>query len=343
MKMKKSLYLLLAFVGGIFTSCQNGDWEFPDYEYSTVYFAYQSPVRTICLGDDPSFDTSIDNLHQCQVMATMGGVYSNNKDINISFQVDNSLCDGLAFEDTGRDILPLPSTHYTLSSNDKMTIKNGKVIGGVTVQLTDAFFADPLALENNYVIPIVMTDVQGADSILHGKALVTNPRRGIKSDWDVQPKDYILYAVKYINKYDAAYLRRGIDTFSGEKTGTVVRHAKYVEKDEVVNSFSTKGLNQLLWNYPAKDTSGKLVDCKLLLTFNENGECTISSTSTGVKASGSGKFVTLGEKKSWGEKDRDALYLNYNLEYAGIKCSTVDTLVVRDRQMIKEQFSIVKK
>ena len=343
MKMKKLLYLLLGVVGGLFTSCSNQDWEFPDYEYSTVYFAYQSPVRTICLGEDASFDTSIDNMHQCQIMATMGGVYENNKNINISFRVDNSMCNGLMFEDSKKPLLPLPATHYTLSSNDNMTISKGKVIGGETVQLTDAFFADPLALENNYVIPVVLTNVQGADSILQGKPLVDNPRRGFKADWDVQPKDYIFYAVKYINKYDAAYLRRGVDTFSGNKTGVVTRRNKYVEKDEVVTDMKTTGLNQLTWDFPAKDASGSLVECKLILNFNENGECTITSATENVTASGSGKFVTLGEKNSWGQKDRDALYLDYQLNYSGIQCSTKDTLVVRDRQMKSEHFNIVEK
>src|SRR5574344_1953633 len=111
MKMKKSLYLLLAFVGGIFTSCQNGDWEFPDYEYSAVYFAYQSPVRTIVLGEDV-FDTSLDNEYKCQIMATMGGVYSNNKDVEIGIRVDNSLCDGLIFDETDQEVLPMPSNYY---------------------------------------------------------------------------------------------------------------------------------------------------------------------------------------------------------------------------------------
>lgn len=46
-KMKKLFYLfsLLALVS--FSSCENGDWSFPDYGTTTVYFAYQYPVRTI--------------------------------------------------------------------------------------------------------------------------------------------------------------------------------------------------------------------------------------------------------------------------------------------------------
>ena len=45
--------------GALFTACENGDWEFSDYKYSAVYFAYQSPVRTITLGEDESVATSL--------------------------------------------------------------------------------------------------------------------------------------------------------------------------------------------------------------------------------------------------------------------------------------------
>ena len=64
--MKKVLFILLVLTTGILTSCENGDWEFPDYEYSAVYFAYQSPVRTLCMGEDV-YDTSLDNEHKCQI------------------------------------------------------------------------------------------------------------------------------------------------------------------------------------------------------------------------------------------------------------------------------------
>lgn len=162
-KMKKILFIsiLTAFITGVFTSCQNSDWEFPDFEYTAVYFAYQSPVRTITLGED-IFDTTLDNKFQCQIMATMGGVYSNDKNIEIGIEVDNSLCDDIQFDDE-REIIPMPSNYYSLSSN-KIVIEKGTVLGGVVVQLTEDFFNDPLALETNYVIPVVMTNVNNADS-----------------------------------------------------------------------------------------------------------------------------------------------------------------------------------
>ena len=88
--MKKLIFILL-IISLFFSACKNDDWEFPDYDYTTVYFAYQSPIRTITLGED-IFDTSLDNEHKCEIIATMGGVYKNHKNVVIDYRVDNSLC-----------------------------------------------------------------------------------------------------------------------------------------------------------------------------------------------------------------------------------------------------------
>ncbi|VFB13602.1 Domain of uncharacterised function (DUF1735) [Bacteroides heparinolyticus] len=340
--MKKSFLIIAAMAGALFAACENEDWAFPDYKYSAVYFSYQSPIRTITLGEDNSVDNSLDNEHKCQIMATIGGVYKNKKDVEIGIRVDNSLCDGYTFKEVGGDVEPLPASHYTLSS-DKIVIKKGEVLGGVTVNLTDAFFNDPKSTKLNYVIPVVMTSVQNADTILQGKTSVSAPQRTNAADWEVAPKDYVLYAVKYINKYDAHYLRRGVDTYSGGKTGTEVRHAAYVEKDETISGFSTVGLNKVQWERPTRNAEGKLIDSKLLLTFEESGNCSIASNSEGVAAAGSGKFVSKGDKNSWGNKDRDVLYLDYTLDYDGIRCATKDTLVVHYRGVKAEWFALEKK
>lgn len=95
--MKKLFYLfsLLALVS--FSSCENGDWSFPDYGTTTVYFAYQYPVRTIVLGNDEVFDNTLDNQHKCMIKATMGGVYENQTSPVVDIEVVNSLCDNLKF------------------------------------------------------------------------------------------------------------------------------------------------------------------------------------------------------------------------------------------------------
>lgn len=333
--MKKILFIML-IVSGIFTSCKNSDWEFPDFDYTAVYFAYQTPVRTIVLGED-IYDTTLDNEYKCKILATMGGVYENKNNVEISFRVDNSLCDNLTFDGTN-NIVPMPSNYYSLSSDNQMVIKKGEIMGGVVVQLTDAFFADPLALQNTYVIPLVMTGVKNADKILTGSALVDHPNRAIADDWDEVPKDYILYAVKYINPYHATYLRRGKDVITGEINKTVVRHAEYVEKDEVISTY-TRSLNTIELPLEISDADGNHLDCTLLITIDNSGNCTVTSGTESVQMSGSGQFVQKGEKNSWGNEDRDAIYLNYNIDFGSLQYATTDTLVVRDRGISVETFT----
>lgn len=335
--MKQIFFILLAIVSVIFTSCQNNDWEFPDNEYSAAYFAYQSPIRTIVLGED-IFDTSLDNKYKCQIIATMGGVYENKKNVEIDIRVDNSICNNLMFSDTKKDVVPMPSSYYSLSSN-KITIQKGSILGGVTVQLTDAFFNDPNSLVTNYVIPVVMDKAVNVDSILSGKPLVANPRRAVSSDWDIMPKDYVLYAVKYINKYDANYLRRGKDVITGTQNGTKIRHTQYVEKNEVINSITTRSLNTIAWQHQTKDMNDISHSSVMLLSFDNQGNCSVSSETAGITASGNGKFVSKGDKNSWGNTDRDVLYLNYTVNYGDIQATTLDTLVVRDRGIKAEWFT----
>lgn len=333
--------LLLLSLGG----CKNQDWEFPDYEYKSVYFAYQTPVRTVTLGED-IFDTSMDNQYKVTVMATTGGIYKNNEDVTIDFIVDNSLTNNIAFNTTkANDILPLPSNYYTLSS-DKITIPKGKIIGGVEVQLTEAFFNDPKALETNYVLPIRMTKVVNADTILSGKSLTTNPNRYIENHWQAVPKNYTLYAIKYINTWHGNYLRRGKDLVVGKNGNTSlnqtqIRHNQYKEKDEV-KSLSTASLTKTKLPLTFKDVDGTNINIDLVLTFNDNN-CMISSGTNNVTASGTGSFVKRGDKNSWGNKDRDVLYLDYNIEMPQMTVSTKDTLVMRDRGVKMETFTVKTK
>lgn len=345
MKLYKLLSVLsVGVLTTVVSSCENGDAEFPDYEGGTsVYFAYQYPVRTIVLGED-TYDTSLDNQHKCEIYGTMGGSYKGKK-IEVDLKVDNTLADNLYFEN-GSSVQAMPSGYYSLGA-DKL-VYGGNFMGGVQVQLTDAFFADPKALDNTYVIPLVMTKAKGADRILTGTSLIDGdtPVRTNSAYWDVQPKDYILYCLKFINPWHANYLRRGIDQMTENGvTTTNIRHQETVEKDEVCN-IGTAGLKKSVFPVSTAVTivgddgqsTVKTLACNLLLTFNENNECTIATDTEGCTVSGTGKFVKNGEKKSWGNKDRNALYLEYNIKFGTKQLVTKDTLVVRDRGVAGEWF-----
>lgn len=338
--MKKILFILIGGMLAGLTACTNGDWEFDDFEYQSVYFAYQYPVRTIVLGDD-IFDTTLDNEWKCQIMATTAGVYNNPHDVTVDISVDNNMTQNMQFED-GTNVMTMPSNYYSLS-DDQIVIKKGELIGGVEVQLTDAFFADPEAIRNTYVIPMQMSNVSAADTILSGQPQVENPRRTVSGDWAVQPKDFILYAIKYINQYHGNYLRRGVDEVTGNGGNTaldetVVRHEQYVEYDEV-NSLVTQSLSILEFPLVFTASDGTNINCTLELTFDQDHNCTISSND--FPATGTGRFVTDGEVKSWGDQDRDALYLEYEIELPEVTVSTTDTLVMRDRGVSIELFNPV--
>lgn len=321
--MKKIFYMSLALLS-VLCSCKNQEMEFPDYDMQSVYFAYQAPIRTITLGED-IFDTSLDNQHKLQIMATLGGVYENKKEVTVGISVDNSMTQGLSFGSPLSGIIrAMPANYYTLAAN-KIVIPKGKIIGGVEVQLTDAFFADPLAVNTTYVIPLTMTNVVNADSILSNK----------KST---------MYAVKYINPWTGYYLRRGKDIFIGKNgntslNSTVVRHMQYVEKDEV-NKLNTLALNKTAFPVTFKGTGGVNINRTLMLTFGNDGNCTVAAGDGSFTASGSGKFVKRGEKNSWGSQDRDALYLNYQVDLSDRTVSVADTLVMRDRGVKAEIFTI---
>lgn len=337
----KRLNLLRILPAGILAlmmaSCENQEVEYPNFEYSTVYFAYQNPVRTIVLGED-IYDNTLDNQHKCAIYATMGGVYSNDKNIDIDVTVDNSLCDNLFYDKAfTTPVVAMPSDYYTLAAN-KISL-NQSMQGGVEVQLTDAFFADNKSLDKTYVIPLRMTNVVNADSILSGIPKITDPSRTYAAMWEIQPKDYVLYCVRFINQWHANYLRRGTDVITeGGVPTTNVRHKPFVENDEVCN-IKSASLNSVLYPVTVVNTSNANETCNLLLTFDSNNACTVSTTTAGFTASGTGSFVPKGEKNSWGNKDRDAIYLQYTIDMTGKTYTTTDTLVVRDRGIKAEVFA----
>lgn len=344
MKMKKLIFISMIILT-LFTSCHNQDWDFPDYDYTTVYFSYQSPVRTIILGED-IYDNTLDNQHKCLIMATMGGVYENRKNVTIDLVVDNSICDSARFgTKDGDKILAMPSNYYSLPSDMKVVIPAGEFSGGIEVQLTDAFFADPLAIKNSYVIPLKMSSVSNADSILSGKSDLDNPNPLIVTDWVTVPKNYILYAVKYINPWHGSYLRRGVTQVKGSNGNsaldtTIVYHSKYVEKDQVVK-MSTLSMDKTTMSLITR-TKGSKEDISfgLQIRFDNAGKCTVSQPDTAnYTVSGEGTFVNDGD--IWGNKKRDVLYLKYNIDFGTSIHSFTDTIVMRDRDVTFETFTPV--
>ena len=323
----KNFINIMGMVLGVLTlttACHSGDNEFPDYDYTTVYFANQYPLRTLELGEDLEVDLTNDNEHTVSINAATGGSYSNDHDIYIDYTIDPTLCSDLSFSN-GTAIQVMPASYYNLVNED-MVIHSGKIQGGLMVKLTDAFFADSKSLSCTYVIPVKINSVHGADSVLLNK-------------------NFVLYAVKYVNPWHGIYLRRGVDNITtASGTTTEVRHASYVENDEL-QTVTTMALNKSEMIVAIKDAAGKDHNCSLILTFNDNGECSVNTETEGFEVSGTGAFVTKGEKESMGGIDRNVLYLDYTVKSQTLATtiSTKDTMVVRNRGIKPEYFTVVKK
>lgn len=333
--MRKILSLLVVGAAAMaMVSCENQDTDFPDFDYQTGYFAYQTPIRTLVLGNDERADNSIDNAHKCRIKAVVGGTRNGIK-ATLGFDVDPSLCDNLFFSD-GTPVKPMPTEYYTLAGNE---IPINGIDGYVEVQFSDAFFADPDAIKNTYVIPLRLTDnYAGVDSILRGEPVVENPWRLQSSDWSIVPKDYVLYLVKFISPWSGNYLRRGVDVIKENGTTTTnVRHEQYIEYDEIFN-LATTALNTVSYKFDD--------NCNLLLTFNEETkECTITTDNNAYTVTGTGKFVEKVPDEVWSEKPRDVIYLDYKVtvKTTGKTVETKDTLVARDRAVsgTAEEFSYI--
>lgn len=340
--MKKIIYIsLIVFV--FFTSCENKENNFADYDYTTVYFPYQTPVRTLVLGED-LIDNTLDNQHKCKIMAALGGVYTNTTDRILDVVVDNSLVNNLLFNgDSNKFVLAMPDEYYSLGSNMQIIIPAGSVSGGLEVQLTDAFFEDPFSIVNTYVIPLRIESVTNADSVLRGKELISNPNRFIPSEWAIEPKDYILYCIKYVNPWNGSYLRRGIDEGKGNNGNsaldtTIIKHKEYVERDEIVK-LNTVSLNELSLSLITRDKGSSAdIPFQLMLEIDNLGKCLVTAPNeVSYSITGNGEFVKDGDM--WGNKAQDVLYLNYEVNFGPSTHSFTDTLVIRDRGVAFETFT----
>jgi len=331
----KRLFIILLIAIGIY-SCENFDIEHPDFDYTSGYFPYQYPVRTLVLGDY-IYDNENDNNHKFIISAAIGGVYENRQDRVFDIEVDESLCQNVLF-DNGDTVRALPSNYYTLSDNSKIVVPSGKINGGIEVQLTDAFFADTLSYRNAYVVPIRMKQSADVDTILNGLPAVENPDVRVAGDWITTPKNFTMFAVKYINEFHGTYFQYGESKIQ-DVTGAVIESneysEKYVEQNNTVK-LVTSGRNQVLFN--THFMSG-ILEGNLNMNLNFNGEnCTIEAAN-GSEYAITGNGVFKSKAYNWGNKDRDGIELNYTVTVGDSSYVASDVLVIRDRAVGLETYT----
>lgn len=340
--MKKYL-ILFAFALALF-SCENQENEFEDFDFQTVYFPIQYPARTLALGESRS-DNSIDLEHAFSIGAAVGGMYENDKERVVNIRLAPELVDGALVD--GRPVQMLPSNYYEGVEFSNITIPAGEFNGKLRVNLTDAFFQDTLTTAVNYVIPLVI-EKSTEDSVLAGMPLPeigTGADRRVSSDWmpGFEPKDFTLFAVKYINRYHGMFLHSGVDETldeSGNVVNTFTYRADYVEQD-LLTLVTTKSLTTCYMDRLGGQNKGD--NFKVELEFNDaNGTINITSANGDDTVYGTGTFVEADDPAAvvWGERGHMTLELDYYYTVGGVQHHAKDVLVYRDNNMQYEEFSI---
>ena len=337
--MKKTISLLIT--GIVAFGCSNVDIEFDDYEYQSIYFPFQTPVRTIVLGDESVGNNSIDLEHAFSIGVTMGGVYENKKDRVVTVEYAPELGQNIT-AGPGDTLEVLPAEYYEADFST-VVIPSGSFVGKIRVDLKDIFFEDPLSATTHYVIPVRIT-AAGEDTILSGIPIpidtvdVPDPR--IEEHWDVPPKNYTLFGIKYINELHGMYLLRGSRT--NMTTNEVTNYSARFLTDNTMTMLSTVSLTENAMNIVGgTNTGGKY---SMLLTFNKGSKTiTVSQKdTTSVVASGTGVYYTKDDSGSEGyngAKHR-TIYLDYTFEGDSVSYAVKDSLVFVDTDVVFEEFSV---
>ena len=380
----KIKYLILFAIAFSFMACENQENDFDDFGSTSVFFPFQTPVRTLIQGEyDLGFNEN-DNNGRFEIGVVMSGVFNNDIDRRVHFELAPDLIDAAALGVDTVNVKILPASYYTIEQESPVTIPSGSIDGRIPIQLSDTFFDDPLSFaefeEVHYVIPLRITDFEELDTLLAGNPLVDNPIKIRDEDWDPLPKDYTLFGIKFMNKYDAIYLRRGEDAAvgfnesvtvfeNGDPTETVtenidgstVYRADFVVQDELL-PLATSGRSEVTTTIDVRRPGlAADVQLSLLLTFNDNEEITVSNADpdSNITVTGTGSFVVDGDE--WGGEPRDVIHLDFQYVEQDVEVTQVfvfgnlvstttstfelnhqvnDTLVIRDRDVRFEEFVV---
>ncbi len=200
------------------------------------------------------------------------------------------------------------------------------------------FFNDPLAIKLGYVVPLKLKNSNDVDSILVGSSDNPNADVRVASQWVVSPKNFTMFAVKYINEYHGTYFHYGESSVK-DSTNTEVEFTTYGEDYVVDNPTSklvTTGRNQVsLSTYLHSEIMTGEVN--MLLTFNDN-KCNITAAEESpYTITGTGEFKS--NAYAWGDKERNGIELSYTISDGKNTYTANDVLVARDRGVVMEVYS----
>jgi hypothetical protein len=340
----KKIFIVL-FAGIILFGCTNRDIEFDDFKYQSIYFPYQMPIRTVILGDEAVGDNTIDRERAFTIGLTVGGTYENNKDRQITIAYTPELADNIINAATGDTLELLPESYYDASflasATDIITIPSGEMSGKTRIQLNDAFFQDPLSTDFHFIIPLRIIDA-GGDTVLSGipGPGATSPDPRNPDDWNITPKDYTMFGIRYINEVHGYYLYRG--QRRNLTTNEVSAYSERFLTDNPLTFLSTTSLTENIMSYAAGQATDE--SFRMLLTFDHSGQTLNVSRldTTTVDVSGTGVFYTKeqGESESYNGNKHRTIYLAYTYSNGTDNYAVNDSLVFVDTDVRFEEYTV---
>ncbi len=307
MNMKTKLLIVCLF-SFFLVSCEKYEDFVNDFDYTTVYFAYQNPIRTV-----------FSNNLQIEIGAVMGGRRENNAVETVSYRIAPELLTDANIVGTKKFTL-LPEDYYTLSSPGTLTIPKGDFLGKTKLTLNaDKFLQDPLAISNTYALPLLITGTS-LDSVLVGSE---------EAAWKDR-KDYTVIVIKYISQYHGIYYHRG-QRIKYDSNGTLVDIFRYVtEKQEeeyiqnVVWNMSTLNANTLKSDGVGENTTVTGKTYALNLSIASDNKVSIADNAGSLIKN----ITDLGN--SVFKPDQKTFILNYEYSADGYKYVMKDTLYFRN-------------
>ena len=184
-----------------------------------------------------------------------------------------------------------------------------------------------------------------------------NPIRIRDTDWSTLPKDYTLFGIKFMNKYEGIYLRRGGDKILGSSKNEYFKRLSFfspfvLDETEIVvidttsvyradnvvqddtTPLKTSGKNSVIYSnkvrrgkYPSDD------NITIKMIFDENGNITIEDVEgDDYVVKGTGKFVEDGDE--WGGEKRDVIYLEYQYDEEDKVSEETPTFLTKNRSTL---------
>ncbi len=312
--MKKILLSLIVLA--LLSSCY--DSYVKDYDYNAVYFAYQTNVRTVVVGEGMKFKQGI----------ALTGVIENYQDRKVYFKVDPGLVNPSTLAAMKshsfvyiKDMMgavstleELPADTYSLlyegKPADHVLIKTGAHTGFIEIKVDSVkFLSDVSRLLPFSVIPLTITKAD-ADLIYEGK-------------------ESTAVGVRYENMLFGHYWHGG-KTVVKDPLGTVIETIEYPttipQPDTRVWTLKTVAPFELVTNAVGGELNSPVSQFKI--TLNDDGSIAINplpGASYQVEADGNSYF-----NKAKLLQDRK-IYLSYAYEKNGNTYHATDTLTFRNR------------